>query len=138
MLAGVKRALRPRARFVAEMGGFGNIAAIEVALAAVLACHGIAASQPNFFPTPQAYRSRLEAQGFSVERIELIPRPTALPSSGMDGWLTTFRRGVLDALPESLQPKVVAETVALLEPVLRDEQGNWFADYVRLRFIALA
>jgi len=37
MLAGVKRALKPGSRFVAEMGGHGNIAAIQVALAAVLA-----------------------------------------------------------------------------------------------------
>jgi len=35
-----------------------------------------------------------------------------------------------------MRPVVVAETVALLEPVLRDEQGNWTADYVRLRFAA--
>jgi hypothetical protein len=33
---------------------------------------------------------------------------------------------------------VVAETSALLAPVLRDEEGNWVADYVRLRFIATA
>jgi hypothetical protein len=30
----------------------------------------------------------------------------------------------------------VNETVALLEPFLCDEEGNWTADYVRLRFIA--
>jgi len=54
----------------------------------------------------------------------------------MSAWLRTFRRGVLDGLPESLRDTVVGETVALLEPVLRDEEGNWTADYVRLRFIA--
>jgi hypothetical protein len=31
---------------------------------------------------------------------------------------------------------VVEETTALLAPVLRDEQGDWTAYYVRLRFIA--
>ena len=55
----------------------------------------------------------------------------------MEGWLRTFRRGVLDTLPESLRDLVVKETVALLTPALRDEEGNWVADYVRLRFKAV-
>src|SRR5271155_343629 len=41
MLAGVHRALKPGGRFVAEMGGHGNIAAIRVALAAVLQQWGL-------------------------------------------------------------------------------------------------
>jgi trans-aconitate methyltransferase len=146
VLKGVYRSLRPGGRFVAEMGGHGNIAAIQVALAAVIARHsatrdlagGFTAEQMNYFPTPAAYRARLERGGFSVEEIQLIPRPTPLSDSGMEGWLMTFRRGVLDALPELIRHVVVAETVALLEPVLRDEQGNWTADYVRLRFVARA
>ena len=56
----------------------------------------------------------------------------------MEGWLRTFRRGVLDSVPQALRDTVVAETAALLVPVLRDEEGNWTADYVRLRFIARA
>jgi hypothetical protein len=56
----------------------------------------------------------------------------------MRGWLRTFRRGVLDGLPEELREAVVEETAALLETALRDEDGNWTADYVRLRFVAIA
>jgi hypothetical protein len=67
----------------------------------------------------------------------LIPRPTPLAEGGMEGWLRTFRNGVLDGLPEALRDSVVAETAALLQPALCDEEGNWTADYVRLRFIAL-
>jgi len=137
MMTGVRRALRPGGRFVAEMGGHGNIAAIQVATTAVLARHGLADGTPtHYYPTPAAYKARLESHGFAVERIQLIPRPTPLPASGMAGWLNTFRRGVLESIPEPMRPVVVAETVALLEPVLRDEQGNWTADYVRLRFAA--
>jgi hypothetical protein len=54
----------------------------------------------------------------------------------MTEWLRTFRRGVLEGVPEQLRAQVVEETATLLEPVLRDEQGNWVADYVRLRFVA--
>lgn len=138
MLAEVRRVLKPGGRFVAEMGGIGNIASIQVALMAVLARHGFPGREDdvNYFPSPDVYRRRLERHGFEVERIELIPRPTPLPESGMAGWLATFRRGVLDTLPEDTRLPVVEETVVLLEPVLRDEDGKWTADYVRLRFIA--
>ncbi len=138
MLAEVRRVLKPGGRFVAELGGQGNIAAIRVALMAVLARHGFDGREDNvnYYPTPEAYRRRLERHGFSVEQIALIPRPTPLAEGGMSAWLKTFRRGVLDTLPEAIREKVVEETVALLEPALRDEDGNWTADYVRLRFIA--
>jgi hypothetical protein len=120
------------------MGGHGNVAAIRVALAAVLKQHGLSDSEngENCYPTPDEYTRRLAGHGFKVERITLFPRPTPLPESGMEGWLWTFRRGVLDGLPEELRQTVVEETAALLAPALRDEAGNWTADYVRLRFIA--
>jgi trans-aconitate methyltransferase len=138
MMAQVHRVLKPGGRFVAEMGGHGNIAAIRVALMAVLERHGYGdrEDEVNYYPTPESYRRRLERHGFHVKEIALIPRPTALAESGMAGWLRTFRRGVLDGLPETLRETVVEETVALLAPALRDEDGNWTADYVRLRFIA--
>jgi SAM-dependent methyltransferase len=128
MLAGVRRALKPGGRFVAEMGGFGNIAAISVGLAAVLRQFGLDAYalENNFFPTTEQYRIRLEDAGFTVDTISLIPRPTPLPESGMRGWLETFRRGLLDQLPEDRQP------------VLYSSEGVWVADYVRLRFRARA
>jgi SAM-dependent methyltransferase len=138
MIAEVCRVLKPSGRFVAEMGGHGNVAAVHVALRAVLARHGFPDAEDgvNYYPAPEAYRGRLGRHEFNVERIELIPRPTPLPESGMEGWLRTFRRGVIEGLPADLRDTVVSETVALLAPVLRDENGTWTADYVRLRFIA--
>jgi trans-aconitate methyltransferase len=140
VLSGVRRALKPGGRFIAEMGGFGNIAAIEVALQAACAHWGFdafAAGQ-NCFPTPTAYAARLEHHGFLVQQIALIPRPTLLPASGMRGWIETFRRGLLDQLPPEAREPVIEDAVALLKPVLCDEVGQWTADYVRLRFRALA
>ena len=138
MMAEVRRVLKPGGRFVAEMGGHGNIAAIVVALRAALARHGLEDREANvnYFPAADVYRARLERHGFGVERIELIPRPTPLPEGGIRGWLATFRSGVLDGLPAAVREEVVSGTEALLKPALCDEQGRWTADYVRLRFKA--
>lgn len=138
MLAQVHRVLKPGGRFVAEMGGHGNVAAIRVALMAVLDRHGFGDREEgvNYYPTAETYSQRLKRHGFTVERIELIPRPTKLAEGGMKGWLRTFRRGVLDGLPPATQDAVVEETEELLARALRDEEGNWIADYVRLRFVA--
>ena len=138
MMVEVHRVLKSGGRFVAEMGGHGNVAAIHVALRAVLERHGFAGAEDgvNYYPTPEAYTRRLQGHGFRVERMALIPRPTPLENSGMAGWLRTFRRGVLDTLPEALRATVIEECCALLASALRDEDGKWVADYVRLRFVA--
>ena len=90
----------------------------------------------NYYPTPEAYTRRLTSHGFAVARMIFFPRPTPLGAGGMTAWLNTFCRGALDAVPEDLRETAVTETVALLTPALCDEDGNWTADYVRLRFIA--
>jgi len=138
VVAGVRRALKPSGRFVAEMGGHGNVAAIHVALVAVLERHGVrnaAAASPWYYPAPEAYSAKLERAGFRIESMQLIPRPTPLPT-GMEEWLKTFGLPFLKHLPESQHAAALDETVALLRPALCDESGNWTADYVRLRFDA--
>ena len=137
VLAGVRRALKPRGRFVGEMGGHNNTAAIVVALSAVLGRRGLDAHQlsPWYFPSAAAYRKKLEDAGFSVEEIRIVPRPTALPTS-IEPWLDTFAQSFLGALPELGRSSARAEVADLLRPVLMDETGTWVGDYVRLRFRA--
>jgi trans-aconitate methyltransferase len=136
-LAGIHRALRPGGRFVAEMGGHGNIAAIRTALQTVLGTFNIdaEAAAASFYPSPAVYRRLLEAAGFTVQSIDLIPRPTPLPN-GMEAWLNTFRNGVLEQLNPVDRATALYPTVTLLHPILCDADGNWIADYVRLRFHA--
>jgi SAM-dependent methyltransferase len=137
VLAGVYRALQPGGRFVAEMGGHNNTAAIMVALRAVLSRRGLDAQQlsPWWFPSAAAYRAKLEAAGFIVEEICIVPRPTPLPA-GLEAWLDTFAEDFLGALPQPDRAPARAEIANLLRPVLMDETGTWIADYVRLRFRA--
>ncbi len=136
VLRGVHQALKPGGRFAGEFGGHGNVAAVYTALLAVFARRGIDLT-PHllFFPTPDEYRSLMEKHGFRVEWIALIPRPTQLPT-GMSGWLNTFARGMFSLLAMPDRASAVEETVQLLAPALRDTEGQWTADYVRLRFLA--
>ncbi|HEY3045507.1 MAG TPA: class I SAM-dependent methyltransferase [Vicinamibacterales bacterium] len=134
LLAGIARALRPGGRFVAEFGGYGNIAAIEVAVGAVLARRSLPAEKRRYYPSDDEYRARLEAHGFDVREISLIPRPTPLPT-GMRGWLEIFERATLDRLGAA-RDSVLQEIEDLLRPSLCDWRGRWMAPYVRLRFKA--
>lgn len=138
VIAGVARALRPGGRFVGEMGGHGNVAAVSVALLAALAHRGVdgVAAIPWYFPTIAQYRARLERQGFAVGQIELLPRSTALPT-GMARWLETFAGPMLEGIAPAEHEAVRAEAVELLRTVLRDDEDRWTADYVRLRFAAV-
>lgn len=139
VLAGVRRALKPGGRFVAEMGGHGNIASIIVALTSVLVRRGIDARtlNPFYFPSEAAYRARIERAGLRVREMSLIPRPTRLAGS-IEPWLDAFCEPFLGVLAEPDRLAARAETADLLRPVLMDETGTWIADYVRLRFRAFA
>lgn len=134
VIEGVARALKPGGRFVAEFGGHGNVAAITVALSAVLDPLGVPAID-KFYPSPDEYRALLEAGGFVIETMALIPRPTPLPT-GMNGWLDTFSLGLFGQLPEPEREPAKERVVRLLSGALQDKAGIWTADYVRLRFAA--
>ena len=136
VLRGVSRALRPGGRFVAEFGGHLNVAAISAGIRAVFKARGLALAWPWYYPTPDEYSQKLVAAGLAVRSIALVPRPTPLPT-GLDGWLRTFGGAVLSGLPEADRDAIRSEIVELLRPVLCDKSGNWTADYVRLRVVAL-
>ena len=117
VLAGVHRALKPGGRFVGEMGGHNNTAAIIVALSAVLARRGLDAHRlsPWYFPSAAAYREKLEEAGFTVEEIRIVPRPTALPTS-IEAWLDAFAGAFLGALPDPDRSRSPPVAPARLEP----------------------
>ncbi len=136
VLAGIRRALRPGGRFVAEFGAHGNVARIVAALQAARAAHGHGGSPFEwYFPTADAYADRLRQHGFQVQLIETHVRPTPLPT-GIEGWLRVFASPLLDDLQAGQQLVVRTSAIALLHDLPRDASGQPLADYVRLRLLA--
>jgi SAM-dependent methyltransferase len=137
-IASAYRALRRPGRFVGELGGHGCVAAVNLALMVGLEKRGVqnpAEVCPWYFPTVDDYTARLERAGFVAESVQLIPRPTPLPT-GMRGWLETFGNPFCAVLPKEERGNFLDEVTKMLRPVLCDEQGRWTADYMRLRFLA--
>ncbi|WP_174291117.1 class I SAM-dependent methyltransferase [Sphingomonas bacterium] len=138
--AGVARgafaALKPSGRFVGEMGGHGNVAAIWRAVHAVLAerGHAIRAQDTHWYPTVADFTDTYAAAGFVAIEAQLIPRPTPLPT-GVAGWVTTFRSGLMDidGIPADEQALIAEAIERRTAPELKTADG-WVADYVRLRF----
>jgi SAM-dependent methyltransferase len=137
VVQGVARALKPGGRFVAEFGGHGNVAAIVTAMQAVGRRRGgdLSLAHPWYFPAPDVYRALLEKNGFTVKRIALIPRPVVL-KTGIEGWLMLFRKPFFQQFEEQAE-NALTEAIELLRPALCDANGNWTADYVRLRVEAV-
>lgn len=139
VIGGVKRALVPGGRFVGEMGGRGNVARVALAIGRAMDKRRLDMADywPWYFPSGADYRRRLERAGFRVGHMELFARPTTLPGD-VAGWLETFCQSFLKAVP-------AAERAAFFDAVrddmatdLRDANGDWTLDYVRLRFQAFS
>jgi trans-aconitate methyltransferase len=137
MLARVYRSLKPGGRFVAECGGHGCIHKIRTALVQALDRRRLdgEARVPWYFPTPGDYATSLERVGFRVDSIALIPRPTPLPGDITD-YLETFALNFFQGFSDETRSEYLKEVRNILEPQLRDADGTWVADYVRLRFAA--
>ncbi|MEG3848681.1 methyltransferase domain-containing protein [Microcoleus sp. herbarium19] len=137
----VEKALKPGGRFVAEFGGKGNVGAIVGALLSVLSEIGVDSPQtlnPWYFPTVGEYAGLLEKRGFEVGYAVLFDRLTVLEggSAGMVNWIEMFAGGFLSGLSDDVRSRVI-HTVEerLLSVLYRD--GNWTADYRRIRIVAV-
>jgi len=133
----IAASLRPGGRFVAEFGGAGNVANLLRAMEETFAAHREFGPfvNPWYFPTPEAYRRILEAAGFRVESIELIPRPTPMEDPG--AWLEIFADGITAALSADQRECFRQEVLRRLRPTNYREGSGWIIDYVRLRLKAV-
>jgi len=138
VVGNVARCLKPRGRFVGEFGGEGNVARIRAALHDALRRRDIDPWKvdPWYYASPLAYADLLAAHGFTVNTIQLVPRPTKLPGDIL-GWLEVFAQPFTRAAGESGRREFLQEVREVLQPQLQNPDGSWYADYVRLRFKAV-
>lgn len=128
----IAAALKPGGRFVAELGGKGNVQAILTSLEQV---SGRADLNPWYFPSLGEYAGLLEQAGLEVTFAHLFDRPTNLGKAGLAGWLEMFSQRFF----ADLSAAQWAQTVAAVEANARQlcQNGEWIADYRRLRIVAI-
>jgi trans-aconitate methyltransferase len=141
VIKSVYEALKPGGRFVAEMGGKGNVGKLRSAIKQVLQKHGYTMQAEThiwYFPSLGEYTSLLERHGFRVTYAVHFDRKTPLQdgSEGVSKWIKMFGQQYFTGIPEAEQQKLLQEITTILEPHY-NENGQWYADYKRLRFTAV-
>ncbi|HET8969641.1 MAG TPA: methyltransferase domain-containing protein [Candidatus Nanopelagicales bacterium] len=142
VVAGVGRLLRPGGRFVAELGGVGNVARLADAIDAGRHAVGLGpVPMPWTFPTPAQAATLLERHGFRVRSLALFDRPTPLADGDSAAtWATMFVADLLTDVPAGRRSELAeaidarARRLGLAERP--DGAPGWWGDYVRLRFVA--
>lgn len=138
VIENIAKSLKSKARFVFEMGGKGNISKVLNVIKLAANKYDIDELPIyNYFPSISEYSSILERNDFVVKYALLFERPTQLEGEdGLKNWILMFRNSVLDKIPLSCHQDFFQQ----VENLARDElykDGCWFADYVRLRMIAI-
>jgi trans-aconitate methyltransferase len=141
MMQSVYNSLKPGGRFVAEMGGKDNVARLIAAVKQVLEQHSYheqTKTQVWYFPSLGEYANRLEAHGFRVTYAIHFDRKTPLQDGdqAVSKWIKMFGAQFFEGIPEAEVAQMLTEITAILEPFY-NEDGQWYADYKRLRFIAI-
>jgi len=141
MMQSVYNSLKRGGRFIAEMGGKDNVRQLIAAIKQVLQQHGYqeqTKTQIWYFPSLGEYASRLEANGFRVTYAIHFDRKTPLQDGdqGVTKWIKMFGSQYFEGIPDNEVNQMLTEITAILEPHY-NENGQWYADYKRLRFIAV-
>ena len=141
VIENVYNSLKPGGRFVGEFGGKGNVQQMITAAAAVLKKYSYIGSEdinPWYYPSTAEYATKLEAGGFRVTFTTHFDRPTLLQDGrdGMVKWFKMFGSSIFKMVPAAELPQILNEITDLLQPT-NEVDGQWFADYKRLRFIAV-
>jgi trans-aconitate methyltransferase len=141
LASAIWRSLKPGGRFVAEFGGKGNLSAVRQALKRAMSNIGHQITNgglERYYPSKGEYATLLESAGFRVTNAVHFERPTKLENGerGLRDWLATFADNILDRLTPEERNEVFLD----VESQLRNElfrEGSWFADYRRIRIVAI-
>lgn len=137
----IAQSLKPGGRFVAEMGGKGNMKHMIAVTRAVMQAYGFDLPDSNipwYFPSTAEYAAKLEAQGFRATFMAHFDRPTLLQDGkqGVVKWLKMFGASFFSNVPADKLDIILEEIAGRLEHYY-EKDGEWYADYVRLRFVAV-
>lgn len=133
--------LNPNGKVVLEFGGKGNVQIIVNELRNSLKMRGYN-SQSNldlwYFPSIGEYSTELESAGFRVLLAEHYDRPTELAdeNSGIKDWLSMFAESFFIGVSENHIEEIKNE----VQEKIKDKcfiNGKWFADYKRIRIVAI-
>lgn len=133
--------LKPGGRLVLEMGGAGNIKQIIRHLRTELTNRNYTEQSKIrlwFFPGIGLYTSALEEAGFRVKLAQHYDRPTQLQSveHGIEDWLNMFAGAFFSGIPEAEAASIRKQVQEQVRPLLFKD-GQWYADYKRLRVMAI-
>jgi trans-aconitate 2-methyltransferase len=135
------RNLRRGGRLVLEMGGKRNVEKIITALQNSLSENGYTENaQTNiwYFPSIGEYATLLEKRGFRVTYATHFNRETELTDNenGIKDWIKMFGKTFLKGIEEKAVDTILEQVQHKLQAT-NFRNNKWFADYKRLRIIAL-
>jgi trans-aconitate methyltransferase len=138
VVEGVWQCLKTGGRFVGEFGAKGNVETVRSALHAALRRRAVdpLAVDPWYYPSAEDFSNLLVNSSFTVRYIEIIQRPTQLPGELLN-WMEIFAQPFTNAVEKVHRQSFLDEVSQRCETELRDEEGRWRIDYVRLRFAAV-
>jgi len=133
----IAKVLKDGGRFVCEFGGEGNAYYLVSVMEEVFVNHPEFGDfdNPWYFPSVEEYKRLLESEGFSVEYIELIPRPT--PIDDINNWFDIFANGVTEHLNVEQFETFKMECRDILKNKIYSDEEGWILDYKRLRVRAI-
>ncbi|WP_156289745.1 class I SAM-dependent methyltransferase [Oceanobacillus salinisoli] len=139
-LACIYLSLKNGGRFVAEFGGKGNVQTIIDEIIDQIKQNGNPFKEENFpwfYPSIAEYTALMEEVGFRVTFAQHFDRPTLLEGeNGLRNWVEMFAGSLLKDMMESEKESILTN----VENNLREkiyEDGQWVADYKRIRVIGI-
>ncbi|MDQ3775227.1 MAG: methyltransferase domain-containing protein [Pseudomonadota bacterium] len=132
------RSLKQGGRFVIELGGKGNIAAITRAVReAIWEVLQVKVEHGRYYPSVSEYSGLLERHGLLVRSAVLFDRPTKLEAGeqGLRNWIAMFDQDVMSNVRDDKKEQVIRKVEDKTRCILFVD-GYWFADYRRLRMVA--
>lgn len=132
------QALKKGGRFVVELGGKGNVAAITRAVReAIWEVLQVEVDYGRYYPSVSEYSGLVERHGLLVRSAVLFDRPTELEAGeqGLRNWIAMFGQGVMSNVPDDKKEQVIRKVEDKTRCILFVD-GYWFADYRRLRMVA--